>query len=264
MVNAIKVIIVDDEELARKRIRDMLADRPEFEVAAECADGNEAICAIESMVVDLMFLDIQMPNMDGLSVIEALGADRMPNTIFVTAFDRHAVRAFEVNALDYLLKPFDDDRFETALTRAAKAIRGHESAFVKQSISALFESLRKIVPDGTVNSGYSERLVIKSTGKITFVETKLIDWIQGEGSYVSLHFGTRSELMRTTLNALEKQLNPGMFLRIHRSTIVNVSRIAELRPSFHGEYVVVLKDGRRLKLSRNYRHAAERLIGGAL
>lgn len=263
---AIRVLIVDDESLARKRIKDLLSGREsEFEIVGECSNGKKAIKAIQEGVADLVFLDIQMRDMDGFEVLENLKGDSLPTIIFVTAYDKYALKAFEFHAVDYLLKPFDNERFEETLEHAKKLIK-------KNQISDLSEKLNNLLSDyqdfenasktKTSKNGYQKRLVIKSAGKVQFVEVEDIDWAGAEGSYVSLNINGKAHLMRGTLKKLEETLNPEKFLRIHRSTIVNVERITELKSHFHGEYIVILKNGKRLKLSRNYRDKAEKLLGG--
>lgn len=255
---AIKTLIVDDESLARKRIRDLLRGRNEFEIIGECADGAKAVESIEKMSPDLLFLDIQMPDMDGFQVLDNL--QNLPTTIFVTAYDKYALKAFEVHAVDYLLKPFDDERFEEMLEYVGKQIKRNQTEDLSEKLNALLANFHHL--EARKSTEYQTRLVLKSTGRINFIEIKNIDWIEAEGSYISLKVGGKSHLLRGTLKSLEEILNPDIFLRIHRSTIVNVNQIKELQPHFHGEFVVILKDGKRLKLSRNYREQAEKLLGG--
>lgn len=232
----IRALIVDDEPLARERIRALLEAEPDIEIAGEAVNGRKAVEAIQKLKPALVFLDIQMPGLDGFQVIDAVGPVRMPAVIFITAYDQHAIKAFEVNALDYLLKPFDDDRFAAALRRARKDLSG-------------------------AGGGRPERLVIKSSGRITLLKSDEVDWIEATGNYVSLHAGAATHLMRETLAGLEAKLDPARFCRIHRSTIVNLDRIKELQPYFHGDYVLILKDGTRLTLKRGYRDTLRRLLG---
>jgi two-component system LytT family response regulator len=250
----IRVLLVDDEPLAREMIREMLKDDSEAEVAAECVNGREAIEAIQEHSPDLIFLDVQMPEIGGFEVLEALKSVHMPHVIFVTAYDQYAVRAFEVHALDYLLKPFDRERFDSAWRRAKAHILSTRNGEMDQRILAILEELK-------AGSKYLERLVIKSGGRVFFLDTDDIDWIEAEGNYVSVHTGKKSHLLRETISSLEAQLDPKKFLRIHRSSIVKIDRIKELQPWFHGEYRVILMDGTQLTLSRNYRENLQEALG---
>jgi two-component system LytT family response regulator len=253
----IRTLIVDDEPLARERIRDMLTSDPAIEIVAECANGQEAIEAIEHHSPDLLFLDVEMPGIDGFAVLEALPAERMPTTIFVTAYDQYAVRAFEVYALDYLLKPFDQERFDKALKRAKDQIASERSEAVSQQILRAIEDIK-------TKPVHLERLVIKMNGHVFFMKAEEIDWLEAEGNYVRLHSGKESYLLRDTISALESQLDPKRFIRVHRSAIVNVDRISELQPWFHGEYRIVLREGVQLTLSRTYREKLHELLGRPL
>ncbi|HEX8176419.1 MAG TPA: LytTR family DNA-binding domain-containing protein [Pyrinomonadaceae bacterium] len=250
----IRVLLVDDEPLAREMIREMLKDDSEAEVAAECVNGREAIEAIQEHSPDLIFLDVQMPEIGGFEVLETLKSVHMPHVIFVTAYDQYAVRAFEVHALDYLLKPFDRERFDSAWRRAKAHILTSRNGEMDQRILAILEELK-------AGSKYLERLVIKSGGRVFFLDTDDIDWIEAEGNYVSVHTGKKSHLLRETISSLEAQLDPKKFLRIHRSSIVKIDRIKELQPWFHGEYRVILLDGTQLTLSRNYRENLQEALG---
>jgi two-component system LytT family response regulator len=240
--------------LARQIICEMLADDPEIEVVAECVNGREAIDVIQSLSPDLLFLDIQMPEVAGFEVLEALDDEHMPGVIFVTAYDQYAVRAFEYHALDYLLKPFDRERFETALARAKAHLRPERNGELDKRILELLEALK-------AETKYIERLVVKNGGRVFFVETGEIDWIEAEGNYVRLHAEKKSHLLRETIGNLESQLDPKKFLRVHRSTIVRLDSIKELQPWFHGEYHIILQDGTKLTLSRNYREQLQAVLG---
>lgn len=250
----IHVLLVDDEPLAREMIREMLKDDPDAEVVSECVNGREAIEAIQEHDPDLIFLDVQMPEIGGFEVLEALKTVHVPHVIFVTAYDQYAVRAFEVHALDYLLKPFDRERFDSAWRRAKSHILATRNGEMDQRILAILEELK-------AGSKYLERLVIKSGGRVFFLDTDDIDWIEAEGNYVSVHTGKKSHLLRETISSLEAQLDPKKFLRIHRSSIVKIDRIKELQPWFHGEYRVILLDGTQLTLSRNYRENLQEALG---
>jgi len=253
----IRTLIVDDESLARERIRDMLASDPAIEIVSECANGDEAIEAIQRLSPDLVFLDVEMPGVDGFAVLDGLPPDRIPTIIFVTAYDQYAVRAFEVYALDYLLKPFDRERFEKALARAKEHITSERS-------DALSERILRAIEDIKTKPVHLERLVIKMNGHVFFMKAEEIDWLEAEGNYVRLHSGKESYLLRDTISALEAQLDPKRFIRVHRSAIVNVDRISELQPWFHGEYRIVLREGVQLTLSRTYREKLHELLGRPL
>ena len=242
----VKTLIVDDEPLARERLASLLAAEQDIEIVGQCRDGEEAVTAIHDHSPDLVFLDVQMPHMNGFEVIEAIGLERMPLVIFVTAYDQHALRAFQVKALDYLLKPFDRERFIDALQRARKQIEREETGDLGRRLMALVKDLRKDQPR-------SDRLVVKSGGRLFFLRADEIDWIEAAGNYVRLHVGTTSHLLRETMNAIEARLDPEKFFRIHRCRIVNMERIQELQPWLNGEYAVLLRTGTRLTLSRGYR-----------
>ncbi len=254
MTALIRVLIVDDEALARGILREMLQRDSDVSIVGECANGKQAVEAIQELTPDVLFLDIQMPEMGGFEVLDALDGPTMPHLVFVTAYDQYAVRAFEVHALDYILKPFDRERFEAAWQRAKAQVLRERNGGVEQRILSLLEDLK-------AGTKYLERLVIKSSGRIYFLETNDIDWIQAEGNYVSVHVGKKSHLLRETISSLESQLDPRKFLRIHRSAIVRIDRIKELQPWFHGEYHIILLDGTELTLSRNYRDRLQEALG---
>ena len=253
----IKVLIVDDEPLARERISDMLRTHTDIQIIGDCSNGNEAIAAIRRQCPALIFLDVQMPESNGFEVLEALDSDSMPVVIFVTAYDQYAVRAFEVYALDYLLKPFDRERFEKALERARFHIMNKREGNLGQRILSALEDIK-------TRPAHLDRLVIKMNGHIFFVKAEEIDWIEAEGNYVRLHVGKETYLLRDTISGLEEQLDPKNFLRVHRSAIVNVDRIQELQPWFHGEYKIILQDGMELTLSRTYRDKLNEFLGRSL
>jgi two-component system, LytTR family, response regulator len=246
MTAPIRVLIADDEPAARRTIQLLLAGDPDFQILGECADGFQTGEAILRLRPDLVFLDVQMPQMNGFEVIEAVGGERMPLVIFVTAYDQHALRAFQVRALDYLLKPFDRQRFNEALERARRQVEREETGDLGRRLLALVKDLRRDQPR-------AERLVVKSGGRLFFLRTDEIDWVEAAGNYVRLHVGTTSHLLRETMNAIEGRLDPEKFFRIHRSRIVNMERIQELQPWLNGEYAVLLRTGTRLTLSRGYR-----------
>jgi two-component system LytT family response regulator len=250
----IKTLIVDDETLARRRIRRLLATESDVEVVGECGDPQKAVSFIQERNPDLVFLDIQMPGIDGFGVLESIAPQHVPAVIFITAFDQYALRAFEVNALDYLLKPFDRARFKKALDRARAQIRHDSGEALDHRLTTLLDSLGN-------KPRHMDRVVIKSAGRIMFLRTDEIDWIEAADNYVRLHVGAESHLLRETMGALESRLDAGRFMRIHRSTVVNIDRMKELQPWFHGDYVVILQDGTRLNLSRTYRDRVIELLG---
>jgi two-component system LytT family response regulator len=242
----IRALIVDDEPLARRRIRKLLARDAEVQTVGECANGYEALHAIGEERPDLLFLDVQMPEMDGFAVLQRFDGERLPLVIFVTAYDHYALRAFDVAAVDYLLKPFDRKRFEQALGKAKTRLATERGEGTSARTLALLEELR-------ARGTHLERLVVKSGGRAFFLKTEEIDWIEAEGKYVRLHAGQKSYLLRESIGALGAQLDAKRFLRIHRSTIVNVDAVGELQPWFHCEYRVILRDGTQLMLSRGCR-----------
>jgi two-component system, LytTR family, response regulator len=254
MSKRIRVLIVDDEPLARERIAAMLKGDSDIEIIGTCANGREALSAIQKQSPDLVFLDIQMPEMDGFEVLQRIPPESMPLVIFVTAYDKYALRAFEVFALDYLLKPFDRDRFLKALDRVKSEVHHRSESDFQQQVLALLEDL-KIRPQSL------NRMAVKSGGRIFFLRADEIDWIEAEGNYVRLHVSKESYLLRETIGALEEQLDRRKFLRIHRSTIVNIDRIQELQPWFHGEFRVILRNGTALMLSRTHREKLQELLG---
>jgi two-component system LytT family response regulator len=253
----IKVLVADDEPLARERLAGLLSQEADIEVVGQARDGEEAVTAIHDDSPDLVFLDVQMPQMSGFDVIEAVGSDRMPLVVFVTAYDQHALKAFQVRALDYLLKPFDRERFKDALGRARKQLERDENGDLGRRLLALVKDLRRDQPK-------SDRLVVKSGGRLFFLRTDEIDWVEAAGNYVRLHVGPGSHLLRETMNAIEGRLDPEKFFRIHRSRIVNMERIQELQPWLNGEYAVLLRTGTRLTLSRGYREKLQDRLGRAI
>lgn len=249
----IRVLVVDDEAPARQRLIDLLKKDSQVGTVLEAANGKSAVEIIGREALDLVFLDVQMPELDGLQVIEMVGAAEMPLTIFVTAYDKHAIRAFEANALDYLLKPFSDERWEAALARA-KTRRLHE--FGGRVLRMLATPLQA--------GRYIDRLVVKGSGTTRFIRASEIDWIEGAGVYVNLHARGKELLYRSTLNELSRNLDPTRFIRIHRSIIVNIESIVELRPISHGEFELLLKGGHRSRVSRTYRIELEKRLGQSL
>lgn len=256
----IHAIVVDDEPLGRRGVLSRLAKFPDVEVVAQCANGRQAIEALRRHQPDLLFLDVQMPGLDGFDVVASLGESECPYVIFVTAHDRHAVRAFEVQALDYLLKPIDDARFDATLRRATEAIaRKRESDIGRRVAAVVGEMLAH--PSGQPPRALANCFVVRSKGKASFIRHADIDWIEAEGDYVRLHAGPQSWLVRDTMASVGRQLGGRRFVRIHRSAIVNVDRIRELESFENGDYRVRLKDATELRLSRTYRGAVSRLTG---
>jgi two-component system LytT family response regulator len=250
----IRTLIVDDEPLARERLRTLLQDESEIELLGECDNGLAAVEAIREQKPELVFLDVQMPELGGFDVLEQVKGPLMPSVIFVTAHDQFALRAFEVHAIDYLLKPFDRERFQKALARALDNIKRRQTDELSQRLSAFLSEVKP--PEARL-----DRIAIKSSGRVIFLRLDEIDWIEAADNYVSLHVGAESHLHRETMTAMEDRLKGGKFMRISRSTIVNVDRIKELQPLFHGEYSVILRNGTRLTLSRGYREKLDDLLG---
>ncbi len=249
----IRTLIVDDEALARTGVRKHLQAHPDVQVIGECASGAEAVAAIRQDRPDLVFLDIQMPDLGGFGVIEEISPEQMPEVIFVTAFDEFALKAFESRALDYLLKPIRQERLDQAMVRIRGLLRGHESDRSNQ--------LRRLLDDAGVNVGYLKRFVAKNGSRITLVNVEDVEWIEAADNYVELHTGAKTHLVRETLSDVEQRLNPDQFLRIRHSTIVNVRLIRELEPLFNGEYLIRLTNGTELNSSRRYRRRLAVLLG---
>jgi len=256
-VVAITALIVDDEAPARQRVIDLLRHQSGIAAIHEARNGREAAQNIRLLAPDLVFLDVQMPEVDGFAVVQMIGAERMPLTVFVTAFDQHAIAAFEANALDYLLKPFSDQRFEAAMARvrARSAERG---------MREFAERVMRMISPSHLNSSKLDRFVLKVSGTTRFLSADEVEWIEGAGVYVTLHTTTRPILYRSSLTDLEARLDTGKFIRIHRSAIVNFERVSHLEPISHGEFDVVMKSGARVRLSRTYRAHFERRLGQSL
>jgi len=245
----LRILIADDEKLARQRVTELLSRESDIEIVGECANGLEAVQAIEALEPDLVLLDIRMPELDGLGVVEAVGADRMPTVLFITAYDEYACRAFEAQAIDYLLKPFDPDRFTRAIDRARTWVRGRKMGQTSASfdVEALLAQMR---PD---RSSYLDRMLVRHEGRMLLVRTQAIQWLEAEDNYVRLHIESGSYLVRQTMAGLLKRLDPARFRRIHRSAIVNLDAVKELQPWSGGDYLVLLRDGTKLTLSRTFK-----------
>jgi two-component system LytT family response regulator len=260
MTRKIRTLVADDEPIARARVVSLLRGEEDIELVRECATGQEAKAAIEQGNLDLLFLDIQMPEVTGLDLARTIQSAGVPAVVFVTAYDQYALRAFEVHALDYLLKPFSVDRFRAALGHA----REHLAKRVPGQAGADGNGHGAAGASRDPQAARRNRLMIKSGGRIHFVRTADIDWCEAAGNYVRMHVAQQEYLVRDTMGHLESQLDGHQFMRIHRSTIVNVDRIQEMQSSFNGEYVVLLRNGTRLTLSRGYRDAIQARLGKPL
>jgi two-component system LytT family response regulator len=259
---ALRVVVADDEALARRMLLALLRNEPELTVVAECTNGPETIAAVRAHAPDVLFIDVRMPGCSGLEVLEALGPHAVRAVVFVTAFDDYAVAAFEHHALDYVLKPVDDDRFRDTVRRVRERLREQRSAqFAEDAFRELLQALR---PEPRHEEAFLSRFVVRSSKSVTIVETADVDWMEADDDYVRLHVGTKTHLVRGTLNALERQLDPKVFVRIHRSAIVRVARVKELVHAAHGDYVVRLADGTKLRLSRSYRERLGMALGTTL
>ncbi len=284
----VRVLIVDDESLARQRVRRLLQTEADVEVVGEAESGHEAVTLIRDLRPDLVCLDVQMPGLDGFGVLRELDGGHVPMVLFVTAYDEHAQRAFDVHAVDYVLKPVDAERFKLAFDKARKQ---RANAVAAERLGELLETVRRLagtrgdLDDGAVvptsgngfvagnaaaitsaatggQSGrYASRILVKQDGRMFFVKTNEIDWIEADRNYVRLHVGKVSHTIRERISHLEETLDPRLFARIHRSTIVNLNRVREMQQWFSGDYVVILEDGTRLRLSRHYRDRVEKQVG---
>jgi len=252
----VRALIVDDERIARQTLRLLLEDDPEIVIVGECGGGSEAIEALRRESPDLVFLDIQMPGVNGVEVIRRLRPSEVPEIVFVTAFDEFAIQAFELHALDYLLKPFSDERFREALQRAKKRIGEKEMQKAGTNLAALLEGLGTRMASAKGQSSterFLSRFVVKSPGRVDIVSVDEVDWIEAQGNYARLHGPERGHLLRETMSSLERLLSPDVFIRIHRSTIVRLDRIRSLRPLENGDYQITLDGGKQLVVSRSYR-----------
>lgn len=249
----IRTLIVDDEAPARGRLRQLLKGESDFEIVGECANGRQAVSSIQKEQPDLVFLDVQMPRLGGFEVCQQLASDRMPLVVFVTAYDHYALQAFEVHAIDYLLKPFDRERFQKSLQHAREQLRRTESTPTDRRLNALLEQLK-------TGSKELDRLAFKTDGRVIFLKTDDIDWVEADGNYIQLRTKNGSHQLRETMSWLENRLPSAKFMRISRSIIVNLDRVKELQPLFYGDYAVILQNGARLTLSRNFRDRLEKLL----
>lgn len=257
MADALRIAIVDDEPLARQHIADRLAHEENVEIAGEADNGNDAVEMIRRVRPDVVFLDVQMPGLDGIDVVDTIGADEMPVTIFTTAFDQYALKAFDRAAVDYLLKPFDDDRFSQAVRRARKAIEMKDVDRMAHRLKSLLEEEKESAPP---SGHYLDKITVESRGQVRVIPVDKIDYVTASGPYAELHVGDRAYALRERMQALEEKLDPGVFMRVHRSVIVRLDRIDAMLRSPGGDYGVRLKDGTRLSVSRSRREELERKL----
>jgi len=242
----IKVLIIDDEPLARERIKNLLENEVDIEVIDESGNGFEALSKIQEKKPELVFLDVRIPEMNGFEIIEQIDEENIPHIIFVSAHEKYALRAFEMHALDYLLKPFDENRFQQALCRARERIQIRKTGEITCRLKELIHNVKS-------EHKYLDRLVIKTEGRIFFIKTDEINWIEAAGNYITLYLDNEKYLMRETMNCMEARLDPGKFIRVHRSKIVNIERIKEIQSWFNGEHLIILDNGTELNLSRKYK-----------
>ncbi len=267
-MDSIKAIIVDDEVLARENIEALLQNDPEVAIVAQCANGQQTLEAVRKLKPDLIFLDVQMPGLDGFDVLGRLGANA-PHVVFITAYDQYAIKAFEVNAIDYLLKPFSRQRFAAALAKAKSTVRSRERRNLGEQVEAILSTLHQMQaghpPQAAAaeeaaaeveseSSTWGGRLLFRADGEIHVISPEEIRWIESEGDYVKIHAGAKTKLVRMSLVKVLQKLNPDHFVRIHRSTIVNLAHVRKVSPALYGEYTVELAEGERLKVSRTYVH----------
>jgi len=258
MVPAMRTIIADDEPLARKKLRILLGAEPGVEVVAECEDAKQTISAVRTQRPDLLFLDIRMPDADGFEVISKLSTEVLPIVVFTTAYDQYAIKAFEARALDYLLKPFDGERLHHAAERArAELLKSSSHTLAYRMLDRLAETRQS-------TQSADRRLVIKTGGRVVFLDMEEIDWVEAAANYVKVNAGRESYLLREAIGRISEKLDPGRFVRIHRSTIVNIGKIKELQPCNSGEYIAILTNGKELSCSRTYRNHLQQLIDKAI
>lgn len=250
---AIRVLIADDKLPAREKIRQMLRQETDMEIIGECAGGLETVSFVKKHKPDLVFLEIQMPGLDGFEILREIEPDKLPFVIFVTESENFAVKAYEVGALDYLLKPFNPERLQTAVQKARQQIETQSNGSLNKLLRAFLDKL----PDG---KNYPDKIMLKTAKGVSFINTNEVDWVEAAGNYVKLHVKDSGHLLRETMNNIESKLNPDKFLRIHRSSLVNIDRIKELQPLFNGDYIVILQNDRELNLSRNYHDRLQRLF----
>ena len=253
----VRVVIADDEPLVRRGLRTFIAAEKGLAIVGEARNGPEAVDTIRAERPDLVFLDVQMPELDGFGVLEALEGEPLPAVVFVTAYDEYAIRAFDVHAVDYLLKPFDEDRFRVALGRARSRLGERKTDDLDRRLDAVLQELR-------AREQYADRLLVKSDGRVMVLQVEDVDWIEAADNYARVHTARGRYLVREPIKSLERKLNPRNFARVHRSAIVNLARVRELQPMFGGEYVIILSTGAKLTLSRSYRDAFRDRLGSDL
>lgn len=257
-MNPIRLLVVDDEPLARAGIRRLLEGDSDIDVIGECGDGAEAVVAIMDQQPDAVLLDIKMPEMTGLEVVRTVGVERMPLTVFITAYDAHALHAFELHAVDYLLKPFDDTRFTQTITRLKREFRTRAAARLSEKLLHVLQDTQPAQPR------YLTRIVVRGDGRTLLLRSDDVDWIEAADYYARIHTGNKSYLLRETMNELETRLNPEQFFRVHRSAIVNLEKVQEIQPYTRGEHVVIMMSGARVRLSRGRREKLEERLGQSI
>jgi two-component system, LytTR family, response regulator len=257
-MNPIRLLIVDDEPLARAGVRRLLEHDDVIQVIGECEDGAQAVVAILDQQPDAVLLDIKMPEMNGLDVVRTIGVERMPLTVFITAYDEHALRAFELHAVDYLLKPFNDERFAQTIQRIKSEIHTRAAA-------RLSEKLLNVLQDTQPKGGrYLNRIVVRTDGRTLLLKTVDVEWIEAADYYARIHSGSKAYLLRETMNELEAKLDPEVFFRVHRSAIVNLEKVKEIQPYTRGEHVVIMNGGAKVRLSRGRREKLEERLGQSI
>jgi len=256
-VTDVRVVIADDEPLVRRGLRAFVEASPGVSLVGEARNGRDAVDIIRAQRPDVLFLDVQMPELDGFGVLQALAGEPVPVVVFVTAYDEYAIRAFDVHAVDYLLKPFDEDRFRTALARARSRLGERRADTLDQRLEAVLSALR-------AREQYADRLLVKSEGRVTVVQVEDVDWIEAADNYARVHTARGRYLVREPIKSLERKLDPRHFARVHRSAIVNLARVRELQPMFGGEYVIILSTGTKIALSRGYRDAFRDRLGSEI
>jgi two-component system LytT family response regulator len=278
LMNKIRTLIVDDEPLAREGLQILLGADEEIEIVGVCADGREAVDAITAKLPELVFLDVQMPRLDGFEVLQALSPDQRPVVVFVTAYEQHAIRAFEVSAVDYLLKPFTDSRFSATLTRAKDTVRRGRTGHLSRQVELLLDHARRLeavnstspahgadarnsVPTSAAGAAEDvDRIVLKADGALHFVKARDVIWIEAQGDFVKVQTSGKTQLVRETLQSMEEKLDATKFLRIHRSFLVNLDHVKRVETALYGDYSVYMGDGTKLRLSRNYRAKLKALL----
>lgn len=261
-----RVVVADDEAVARRRLLRFLAERDDIEVVAECSGGRAAVDAINRLAPDVVLLDVQMPDLDGFEVLALLDLEKVPAIVFVTAHDQYALQAFEAAAVDYLLKPYEPERFHQAVDRAIRSSESVPRGDMEAQLRRLLDGIRaerQMAPEDVPTTGRLDRFMVKRRDRTQFIRASDVDWLEADGNYVRLHVGTANHLVRATIASCEDRLDPKMFVRTHRRFIVNIERIKEVQPWFGGDYVIVLQSGHKVRLSRSFRERFQaRMVGG--